>query len=327
MDMSKPKLSAILPNYNKPTDRFTSYGDESYSVLEQIEICANQGITKGVETLMIDGPGFINTKNVKDVRSALEHNGITLCSLIPYTFGGEFVKGSLGASDEKTRRKAIDLVKQCMDLAAELDCPYVGQWPGQDGWDYHFEADYQKMYACWVEAMQEVADHDPHIKLGLEPKPYEPRAYSFIDTIPKTMLLIHDINRENVGICLDVGHSMYAHENLGEMVALAGKRLFHLHLNDNHNDADWDMPFGSVHFIGLVELVYWLKRTGYDGWHSVDIFPYRTDPKESVLESLKWIDAIYALAEKAGQKHLDALIQKNDGVACLTFFRELMFGN
>ena len=91
-----------------------------------------------------------------------------------------------------------------MDLAAELDCPYVGQWPGQDGWDYHFEADYQKMYACWVEAMQELADHNPNIKLGLEPKPYEPRAYSFIDTIPKTLLLIHDIDRENVGICLDI---------------------------------------------------------------------------------------------------------------------------
>ena len=111
------------------------------------------------------------------------------------------------------------------------------------------------------------------------------------------------------------------------MVALAGKRLFHLHLNDNHNDADWDMPFGSVHFIGLVELVYWLKRTGYDAWHSVDIFPYRTDPKESVLESLKWIESIYALVEKAGQKNLDTLVQKNDGIACLKFFRELMFGN
>ena len=323
--MSKYKLSAILPNYNKPADRFTSYGEESYSILEQIEICAKQGIAKGVETLMLDGPTFINNQNMKDVKSALEHNDLTLCSLIPYTFGGEFIKGSLGSSDSNIRRKAIDLVKKCIDLAAQLDCPYVGQWPGQDGWDYHFEVDYQRMYTYWVEGMQELADYNPDMKLGLEPKPYEPRAYSFIDTTPKTMLLINDIDRENVGICLDIGHSMYGHENIGEMVALTGKRLFHLHMNDNHNEADWDMPFGSVHFIGLVELLYWLKRTGFDGWHSVDIFPYRTDPRESVLESLKWIDAMYGLIEKAGQENLDKLIQKNDGIATLQFFRELIF--
>ena len=324
--MSKHKLSVILPNYNKPADRFTSYGTESYSILEQIEICGKQGIAKGVETLMLDGPTFLNDQNSKEVKAALNHHGLTLCSLIPYTFGGEFIKGSLGSSDSQIRRKAIDLIKQTIDLAAKMDCLYVGQWPGQDGWDFHFEADYQEMYDNWVTGMQELADYNPDIKLGLEPKPFEPRAYSFIDTTPKTLLLINDIGRKNVGICLDIGHSMYGHENLAEMTVLAGERLFHLHMNDNHNDADWDMPFGSVHFLGLVEFFYWLIRTGFDGWHSVDIFPYRTDPRESVLESLRWMDAIYGFVEKAGQNNLDTLIQKNDGLAGMRFFRELVFG-
>ena len=165
--MSNHKLSVILPNYNKPADRFTSYGTESHSIVEQIEICGKQGIAKGVETLMLDGPTFINNQNGKEVKAALEHHGLTLCSLIPYTFGGEFIKGSLGSCDSKIRRKTIDLVKKCIDLAAEMDCPYVGQWPGQDGWDYYFEEDYRKLYDWWVEGLQELADYNPDIKLGI----------------------------------------------------------------------------------------------------------------------------------------------------------------
>jgi hypothetical protein len=42
------------------------------------------------------------------------------------------------------------------------------------------------------------------------------------------------------------------------MVALAQMdgRLFHLHVNDNYGEMDWDMAYGSVHIIALVEFTY-----------------------------------------------------------------------
>jgi xylose isomerase len=325
--MAKPKLSVILPNYGIPADRFTSYGKDDKDIFAMIDICGKQGLAKGVELLLGDSTICINKKNMKDVSTALKNNNLLPIAILPITWGTDFVKGSLGNADPKTRRKAIDLVKSAMDMAAEMECPYVGQWPGQDGTDYYFDADYQKLYEWWVTGMQELADYNPKIKLGLEPKPFEPRAYSFIDKPVKTLLLMRDINRKNVGLTLDIGHSMFGHDNLGEVVALAQKdgKLFHLHMNDNYGEMDWDMAFGSVHFIGLVEFIYWLVRTKYEGWHSVDIFPYRTDPAATVLESLKWMQAMYDLVEKAGMKNLDALIEKRDGVAMLRFFRELLF--
>jgi xylose isomerase len=278
--------------------------------------------------LMGESPICVNKSNMKQVKKALTDNGIEPIAILPITWGEEFIRGSLGNANQAIRRKAIDLVKTAMDMAVEMDCPYVGQWPGQDGWDYYFDVDYQKIYEWWVKGMQELADYNPKIKLGIEPKPFEPRSYSFIDKPVKTLLMMRDINRSNVGLTLDIGHSMFGHDNLGEIVALAQKdnKLFHLHMNDNYGEMDWDMAFGSVHFIAFVEFIYWLVRTNYQGWHSVDIFPYRTDPAESVLENLKWMQAMYDFVEKAGMKNLDALIEKGDGNAMLCFFRELIFG-
>jgi xylose isomerase len=325
--MGKPKLSVILPNYGTPSDRFADYGGTSPDIFRMIEICGKQGVAKAVELIMGDTPIGVNKGNMKEVKAALNDYDIQPIAILPNTWGGDFIKGSLGNADPQLRLKAIDLVKSAMDLAAEMDCPYVGQWPGQDGWDYYFDVDYQKIYEWWVEGMQELADFNPNLKLGIEPKPFEPRSYSFLDTPVKTLLLMRDIDRKNVGLTLDIGHSLYGHESLGEVVALAQMdgKLFHLHMNDNYGEMDWDMAFGSVHFIGLIEFIYWLKRTNYDGWHSIDIFPYRTDPAETVLESLKWIEAMYGLVEKAGMQNLDALIHTGDGVAMMRFFRELIF--
>lgn len=325
--MYKPNFSVILPNYLTPLDRFTDYGGKKKTAVELIKLCGQQGVFQGVEMLLDDGPIGINVGNYKEINAALKDNGLELAGILPITWSEKFTKGSFGSPDAKVRKATVDLVKRAMDLAAEVGCSYVGQWPGQDGWDFYFEADYQKMYAWWVSGMQELADYNPKIKLGIEPKPFEPRSYSFIDTTTKVLLMIKDIDRKNVGLTLDIGHSLYGHESLAEAVALAqmDKRLFHLHLNDNYGEMDWDMPFGSVHFLGMVEFFYWLERTNYQGWHSVDIFAYRTDPAETVLESQKWMEAIYKLIDKAGNDKLEELIKNGDGVTTMKFFRELIF--
>lgn len=328
--MTKQKFSVILPNYNTPHDRFTTYPGNNKGAVELIDVAGKQGAVSGVEMLAMEGPLGLNDATKKDVKIALANNGLSLVAILPVTYGKEFPNGSLGAANSKVRQMAIDEMKRTIDLSAEMNCPFVGQWPGQDGWDYYFEVDYQKIYSWWVEGMQELADYNPQIRLGLEAKPYEPRSYSFINNTPKTLMLCEDVARPNVGVTLDIGHSLFGHENLGEAVALSqlkDNRLFHLHMNDNYGDMDGDMYFGSVHLLAFVELFYWLKKTGYEYWHSVDIFPFRTDPAGTVLESVRWMESISNLVERAGMKKLDELIACGDPLESSRFFRGLLFGS
>jgi xylose isomerase len=47
--------------------------------------------------------------------------------------------------------------KKALDVAAELGAVDVLMWPGQDGFDYPFQSDYQKYWGLLVEAIGEVA--------------------------------------------------------------------------------------------------------------------------------------------------------------------------
>jgi len=327
--MDERKFAAILGVYGRPADRFMAggYKTSKPDVFERLKMAGQQAVVRGVELIQGENDD-LNTGNKGRVKAALDDNGLSLCAVNPNLWGEmHWAKGTLGSNDPAIRRRAIDRIKQAMDLAAELGCPYVGIWPGQDGYDYLFEIDYAQAYQWWVEGVQECADHNPAIRIGLEYKPYEPRTHSLIDTAPKTLLMLADIARTNVGLTLDVGHALVAHENLGEVVALAQRRnkLFHVHLNDNYSDWDWDLNFGAVHLQDFIELVYWLKRTRYEGWYSVDIFAYRTEGAGSVAESLAWLGAVMDLVEQTGMEKFDQLIQASDPLTTSRFLREILF--
>jgi xylose isomerase len=141
-------------------------------------------------------------------------------------------------------------------------------------------------------------------------------------------MLVRDIDRKNVGINIDVGHSLYAHENLAESVVLCqreGNRLFHLHLNDNYADADGDMMFASVHFLAYLEMFYWLRKTNYAGWKSLDLFPYRTNPAETIGEGVRWMMAFDDLDQEHGMDKHDSMIKNGNAVENMALFRKLIF--
>ena len=133
-----------------------------------------------------------------------------------------------------------------------------------------------------------------------------------------------------MGVCLDIGHSLYSAENVAEAIALLhgrGNRLFHLHMNDNYNTSDLDMIFGSVHTLEFIEMFYWLWRTGYAHFMSVDLFAYRTDATRSVEQALRWMQAFDAFVDRVGSTQLDALIAQADPTAVTAFFRSQLLGS
>jgi xylose isomerase len=325
--MTEIRLAAIVGLYNQMSDRFMTIGyGEDRDLITLVRLAAKQGLVDGLE--FSDGVGGLNKDNLQEIQQIMADYGLAFAGISPNLWGErQWGKGTLGASDPAVRQKAQDRIRQVMDMAATVGCDYVGLWPGQDGFDYPFEVDYRQVYDWWVRGVQACADHNRDVRLGLEFKPYEPRTHSFLDTAAKTLLLLENVNRPNTGVCLDVGHAFYGHENLGEVVALSQRndRLFHLHFNDNYGDWDWDLNVGSVHFIAYVELMYWLKRTGYRGWYSMDLFSYRADPFDSMAESIEWVKSFNRFVDEVGQEQFNSFIEAGDPIAMSRFFRERLF--
>ncbi len=238
-------------------------------------------------------------------------------------------KGTFASPDPKIRKESVEEVKKYMDIAYELDCKLINLWFGQDGYDYVFQSDYITAWDRIAEGVIECAEYRQGIKVGLEYKLKEPRTHCYISTIGKTLLLIEKIKKDNVGVILDIGHSFYAYENPAETVALCkilGDKLLHLHLNDNYRYWDDDMMVGGVHIQEYLEILYWLKKTNYKGWYSLDIFPYRENGVEAVQESIAWLKNMIAAVDKTNEKEIERVISEENGVKSLWLMRKMLFG-
>jgi xylose isomerase len=103
----------------------------------------------------------------------------------------------------------------------------------------------------------------------------------------------------------------------------AGSKLFHMHFNDNHASWDDDMIVGTVHSIAYLETLYWLDRTGYDGWLSMDQYPYREDGAAAIGESILWLARFDEILQE-NRAEMDQLIAAEDAVATSRFLRKAL---
>jgi len=128
---------------------------------------------------------------------------------------------------------------------------------------------------------------------------------------------------------MDVGHALMAGENVAEAAVLLqhyGNKLFHMHFNDNYRTWDDDMIVGSLHTVEYFELLFWLKEIGYDGWYSMDQYPYREDGAAAVGESAAFLRSVESLLTEKRMVEMRGLIAKGDATATTRWMRELLFG-
>jgi xylose isomerase len=261
----------------------------------------------------------------EDLRKVLDA-GFEVSMLIPELWSqGKWGWGTFSSRDPKIREEAIEQVKKTMDLAAMVGCNQVSPWFGHDGFDYVFQSDYIKEWDMIVEGLIECADYRPDVKIAVEYKVREPRMRAHVNSLGTALLLVQEVNRPNVGINLDIGHALQGFESMAQSVALLkrfGDKLFHLHLNDNYRTWDDDMMPASVHTLETIELLYWLERTGYDGWYSLDVFPYREDGVEIVTEGIEWYKGIFRLIDRIGMDTLGELIEEGNPIKTLSVIRK-----
>ncbi|MGC9347751.1 MAG: sugar phosphate isomerase/epimerase family protein [Anaerolineae bacterium] len=318
------KYAVILGNLGNTKDRFCGSYKESPSTEEMLQRAAEIPHVSGIELV---GTWDISPDNADQMKRALDDLDLTCVSIIPDLFGNSlYWKGAYTSANAEVRRHAIDYTKQMCEIARQLDCEIVNLWPGQDGYDYNLTADYAAQRAWMCEAVAELAESYPDLRFALEYKPKEPRTHSTLARMADTLLLAQETGHSNVGVTIDTGHAFVGGETVSESIVLArraGDRLFHMHFNDNHGTWDDDMIVGSVHTVRYLEILYWLDRTEYDGWFSMDQYPYREDAAGAIGESILWLRRFDHILQ-THRSGLDELVGKDDAVKTSRFLRETL---
>ncbi len=283
------------------SDRYVGNGYKPY--LRLPERVAEIAKINGVNAVEVTFPNDVNLATVDEFKLLLQKHGLALSAMgVELVCDAEWASGSFSSPEPERRAKAIRLTKEAMDCAAELGINTVNLWLGQDGFDYAFQMDYAQAWTWLVEGLRECASYRKDIRLAVEYKISEPKMNCLVNSGGKALGLAYATGMENVGVCLDVGHALNARENPAEIACVLQRenRLFHLHFNDNYGYSDDDMPVGTVHWPQYIELMYWLEKLGYEGWYSIDLYPYRDSSAAACDASMDFLLSARALVTQPG---------------------------
>ncbi len=311
--MDKNAYSAGLWVFAQSVEKFGGYTG-THSVREQIKLAASVPGLKGLELI---APLHVTVENVKEVKGWLEDTGLKAVSVNPYLWTEPtWKRGAFTSPDPKVRRQAIDTGKRSIEIGNTLGTYRMCLWPGEDGWDYHFQPDYRRLWDFEAEAVRQLAEFDPKTKIGIEYKLHEPRTHMLVSTAAKAALMGCALNLPNVGAYLDFGHAVMSKEVPAESVVLLSRlnRLMGVHVNDNYGLGDDDIMVGSVHFWAMIEFLLTLDEVGYDGWLTLDLVPTREDVVEACTQSINALNTYWNLLAKLdraalrkAQKEMDAV--------------------
>lgn len=317
--------SVFLMNVGGCSDRYCSAYDRQYDTVELFSRVASIPLLRGVDLVatgeMLEQVGQYRTQ-------AADHDLAVVSVVADHFTEARWRQGSFSSTDAGTRKAAVSAATAAMDAAAELGCDLVTIWPGQDGYDYPFATAYDEQRQWFIEGIREVCAYRRDIRVSLEYKLKEPRTHSYVSTVGTTLLMVDAIGAENCGVVVDYGHALLGYENPAESVALLkahGDRLMHVHMNDNYRSWDDDMIAGSVHQVELLEFLYWLRRTGYAGWITLDQFPYRQDGRDAVAESAAWLDTLDRVLDGCDMDDIAAILSSKDAVAATRMVRSLLY--
>ncbi|MDP6775885.1 MAG: sugar phosphate isomerase/epimerase family protein [Candidatus Latescibacteria bacterium] len=306
----KWRFSANAGFFGARRDRFVQYQpvrtlEEKFGLVAQVE---------GVTGIELKYP--LDFEKPCALRALLDRHGLAVSAVnVDLKDVAHFRHGALSAVDPEVRSHAAGLLQRGMDAAAEFGAGLVTTCPLADGYDYPFQIDYTRAWNNLVGTVKAATSHRSDVRLALEYQPHEPHAHILLDNVGKVLHVYAEVEAPNLGVNLDVGHSLAAGESPAEAAALLATkgRLFYLHSNDNTGDGgDWDMMSGSVHFWHWLELLHTLHRVGYEGWIGADIAPKHMGPVEAydvnftmvrrmtrVLDRLGW-DAVSEQVQKTG---------------------------
>ena len=327
-------------------DRFAPAGynsdDQEFKsdIISQIRRVHKAGI-KGIEfhnDVFLDSSFKINTPLIKEVKDLLAGLGMTATNMNTNLFSDpKWKRGGIANPDSSIRENAVETALNAVDIAAAAGCSSIALWPGSDGWDYNFQADYEKLLDDFISACVLINKKavENGLTFAIEAKLHEPREGNIvISTSHKAILAAGIVNEacggSNMGIAVDYGHEqMCAVEPADTLFTAkrAGVPVVNFHINTAKlHSNDEDRVAGTGDNWRFADFCLAALDTGYSGWFGEDQFTYRMEPVKAMSLSRELFANIMKKALKIYliKPELDKARETGDAGAVIDAVKKIM---
>jgi sugar phosphate isomerase/epimerase len=267
-----------------------------YSFTEAVTRLATIGYA-GVE-IMADvphaWPAFLLEEQKQAIRDALAYNGLEIANVNAFMMHAindarqRYWHPSWIEPDRHYRQIRIDHTKRALTLARELGAPCITTEPGGpvapgESWSAALK--------LFLEMLKPVAEHAEKegVLLLVEPEPG-----LLIEKADQFLEFIEDIDSPAVGLNFDIGHAFCVGDDPATTVPRMAKYIRHFHLEDiagtrvHHHLVPGE---GAIDFAATFRAI---QAIGYDGWVTVELYPYVDDPDAAARTALQRVTEILA---------------------------------
>jgi sugar phosphate isomerase/epimerase len=275
---------------------FSSNAYLRFSIEETIARIAALGY-EGIE-LLADVPhawpaGLLDEQK-QVIRDSLDRHGLTISNINAFMMNAiadprqPYWHPSWIDPDPHYRAIRREHTKRALHLARDLGAPCLTTEPGGPlfaGQTWASAADilYEELMPC-IEVAEATG-----VPLLIEPEPG-----LLIERFAEYLSFMERIDSKMVGLNFDVGHAFCVGEDPQHWVAKMAKQTRHYHLEDiaaTRVHQHLVPGRGAIDFPATLAAI---EKTGYDGWLTVELYPYLDDPDAAAREAKEFLDPMIA---------------------------------
>ena len=220
----------------------------------------------------------------KDLKKVMDDHGLVAEFVAPRLWEDiRTIDGGYTSNDLSCRQYAIDRSKRAIDIANALGTDLMVLWLAREGSYIRESKDSVVATDRIVNAINQMLEYDPKIRVCIEPKPNEPMDHAYIPTTGHAIALsLLCIDPKRIGVNIESAHAILAGLDPSDEMgfALSFNKLWTVHLNDQNGlKYDQDKAFGSVDIRRAFNQVRILDKHNYGKkgeWVGLDVKAMRT---------------------------------------------------
>jgi fructoselysine 3-epimerase len=271
---------------------FSSNAFKKYGILETIDILADIGYD-GIEILLDIPHAFppeMTASKIEAIKTRLKERKIAISNLNAFMLYGikDCWHPSFVELEAAERRQRIDHTHECIDLAVELGAKTLSTEPGGP----LLGADRSWANKVFIEAMEELADHAEKagVTILVEPEPD-----LLIETSDQFIEFKKSVPSEAIALNFDIGHFFCVGENPVRLVDKMLPYTRHYHLEDIDADRVHHHLIPGKGVINIPEILKTINRTGYDGFITIELYPYENKAVEAAKDAFQYVNGLLEL--------------------------------
>jgi sugar phosphate isomerase/epimerase len=237
-------------------------------------------------------PAYLLDERKQAIRQALADNRLGISNINSFMMHAvddprqKYWHPSWIEPDRHYRQIRINHTRKALTLARELGAPCITTEPGGPVEPGTSWASALKLF---VEMIKPVAAHAEKegVLLLVEPEPG-----LLIETADQFLEFMQHIDSPAVGLNFDIGHSYCVGDEPATTIPRVAKYIRHFHLEDiaatrvHHHLVPGE---GAIDFAAALRAI---RAMNYDGWITVELYPYIEDPDQAARTALARVQEI-----------------------------------